>query len=165
MDDRDFFDLLFQQWSKTTGAENQFWMPTKHEGKSVFHIDAVNQNQEKRRVASYVSEADADWITAVHGCFGDLVRRMHQALDESDRLDCYVDEQENRIAGLEMESDKLFSENRGLERDCEVLTAQLIERDGELHECHVTISDLHSQIGYLEVYVRDLEYQLHEVGL
>lgn len=128
---------MYVQWSKTTEAENQFWMPQYAEDINGHEVYAVDAEKNKTIVGVLYSEEDADWITAVHGCFGDLVRRMHQALDESDRLDSYVDEQEHRIAGLEQEAELL-------ERDCEVLTEQLIRRDET---------------------IRDLEYQLHEVGL
>lgn len=107
MDDRDFFDHLYQLWSKTTGAKDQFWMPVRHEGKSVFYIDAVNEKEEKKRIASYIADEDADFISAIHGCLPDLVRRLHAALDEAETADYSRDERECRIAELELENDEL----------------------------------------------------------
>jgi hypothetical protein len=108
MEDREFFDHLYQLWSKTTGADGMFWMPERHEAKGrgpmgVFYIQAVNEQQETKRIASYLSDEDADFITAIHGCFADLVRRLHNALDEAERADYDKDSRECRIAELELE--------------------------------------------------------------
>lgn len=106
MDDRDFFDEIYQQWSKTTGAEDRFWMPEEHFDKSGrFNVYAVGQDESRKLVASGLSERDADWITALHGCFADLHRRLHSALDEADRADYERDSRECRIAELEAEVD------------------------------------------------------------
>lgn len=119
MDDEEFLDLLYQQWSKTTGADTTFWMTEEtekvftgewfnpDEGKPYWAIFAVNQDEEKSLVGMAVKEVDADFIAAVHGCLPDLVRRMHQALDEAERFDCNRDERECRIAELELENQEL----------------------------------------------------------
>lgn len=105
MEDREFFDLLYQHFAKTTGAENTYWMTEEDtryvaEGPGTYNIWAVGENDERTLVALGLTEADADFLTAVHGSFPDLVRRMHDALDESDRLDEDRDNQEARIADL-----------------------------------------------------------------
>lgn len=108
MDDREFFDHLFQQWSKTTGAEDRYWMPEKHfDNSGRFNIYAVAEDESRKLVASGMTETDADWLTAVHGCFADLFRRLHSALDEADRADYDRDSRECRIAELEMEVQEL----------------------------------------------------------
>jgi hypothetical protein len=96
--DRDFFDLLLVGLTATTGAENRYWRPLD-DGRIV----AVAQDDTELPVAAGLSESDAAWITAIHGCLPDLVRRLHQAVDESDRLDLQVDELTGRIAELERE--------------------------------------------------------------
>jgi hypothetical protein len=115
MEDREFFDELLVHHARTTGAEDRFWMPEEYEDRSGrFYIYAVSVdtegNQDRKLVASSVSDKDSDFITAVHGCLPDLVRRLHMALDEADRLDLRVDEQEKRIFDLEVEVDALKTE-------------------------------------------------------
>jgi hypothetical protein len=120
MDDRTFFDHLFQMFTRTTGAENMFW---KYErdlkyfdgGPAVFLIKAVDQEGNEEFVGSLHSEADADFITAVHGCFPDLVRRLHDALDEADRADTNRDEREQEVFRLALENQELREECARLE--------------------------------------------------
>jgi len=95
MTDREWLDTLFQMFSKTTGAENRYWKPLD-DGTIV----AVGEDDTELVVASGLSAEDADWLTAVHGCLPDLVRRMHQALDEADRLDVRKDELECEMAEM-----------------------------------------------------------------
>lgn len=103
MDDREFFDALYQLWRKTSGAEDTYWMYEWHKDRGVCYIESVAEDESRKRLASYLAEADADFITAVHGCFGDLWRRLHAALDEADRADYERDSRECRIAELEGE--------------------------------------------------------------
>ena len=98
IDDKDFFDALFQHYAKTTGAEDRYWRPLE-DGRIV----AVGRDESQVWVAAGLSEADADFITAVHGCLPDLVRRLHSAVDEADRLDAERDELCHQIARLELE--------------------------------------------------------------
>jgi len=106
MDERDFFDLLYQQWAKTTGAQDRYWMPEEHKLGN-WDIFAMDEEQNRKPVAANLTEADADFITAMHGCLPDLVRRAHQAIDEAERFDCNRDERECRIAELEIENQEL----------------------------------------------------------
>lgn len=124
MDIRDFIDELYSLWAKTTGAENQYWMPkTEHtfsDGEKIFGLYAVGEDQSENIVADtsgFHSEADVNFITAIHGALPDLVRRTHEALDEADRLDEQRDEQEVRIAGLEETIDELNGRINELEHD------------------------------------------------
>lgn len=110
MEDREFFDHLYQIWTKTTGAADKFWMPeeyTDHSGR--WRIYAVDEEQNKTLVAEGLTEADADYLTAVHGCTGDLIRRLGAALDEADRLDYEKDALIRIHARLEEEIDELHS--------------------------------------------------------
>lgn len=105
MEDREFFDLLYQEFTKTTDAETTYWMSERAKDAADnelpwFAIWAVSDDGHRQLVADGLSEADADFITAVHGCFQDLVRRLHDAVDEADRLDEERDNQEVRIADL-----------------------------------------------------------------
>lgn len=118
MEDREFFDALYQLWSKTTGAEDTFWDYSQHEGKSVYHVDSVGlEGGNRKRVASYLADPDADFLTAMHGALPDLVRRLHDALDEADRADHFSDSRECRIAELELEVQELKGLLEGLSTD------------------------------------------------
>lgn len=138
MDIREFLDKLYSLWAKTTGAENQYWMPED----SYIHgqdIWAVNEEQAKSPVASFMSDADASFVTAIHGALPDLVRRTHEALDEADRLDEQRDEQEIRIAGLEETIDEknraiehFEAEQKGLLAALRDLEDQVDQLNGEL---------------------------------
>lgn len=135
MDDLDFFDEIYQLWSKTTGASDMFWMPEEDTDEHVpWLIYAVNENQDRTFVGSVASEADADFITGIHGCLADLIRKLGEAQDEADRLDYGRDEQECRIAELEIE---------------------VAGKNDELHDCHTTISGLHERISELEAKLSD----------
>ena len=116
MDERDFFDTLYQQWTKTTGAEDMFWMSEQYQdGTGRWKVYAVkvgaDGNQTRKLIASELrNEADADFIAATHGCIPDLVRRTHAALDEADEKDYDRDSRECRIAELELENQELRKE-------------------------------------------------------
>lgn len=110
MEDRDYFELLYQHWAMTTGAKDKFYMPeeyTDHSGR--WNVYAVAEDESRTLVASGMSEADSDFYTAVHGCLPDLIRRLGEAIDEADRLDEQKDELVNRVARLEMEADDLHA--------------------------------------------------------
>lgn len=110
MEDRDFLDHIYQIWSKTTGADDRFWMPKQLAGPGSNRIVAVADDHSEKLVASLVSDEDADFITAVHGCFADLIRKLQDSLDEADRLDEEKDELICRIGVLEQEADQANAE-------------------------------------------------------
>ncbi|SHS89372.1 hypothetical protein [Mycobacteroides abscessus] len=122
MDIREFLDELYSLWAKTTGAENQYWMPANNgdpDDTDYWFINSVGEEGEENAyvVADLLNNRDADFITAIHGALPDLVRRTHEALDEADRLDEQRDEQEIRIAGLEETIDELNGRINELEHD------------------------------------------------
>lgn len=132
MDDRDFVDHLFQVWAKTPGAENTYWMPELYEDGGWWDLYAVGQDESRKRVASHLSEEAADFISAIHGCLPDLVRRLHMALDEADRADYDRDSRECRIAELELalDEEKRISDCLGEQLDAVLLENQEL-RDQE----------------------------------
>lgn len=122
MDDVDFFSLLQQHWAKTTGAEDTYWMDEPyddHSGRN--RIYAVAQDDSRKLIASDLSDKDADFITALHGCVPDLVRRLLDAVDEADRLDLEKDDLVNRVGRLEQEADEYASMIDDLTREIERL--------------------------------------------
>lgn len=103
MSDREFFDTLFQVWSKTTGAADTYWIVEYDEGSyedvmEHWTVWAVPEEGERIFIGDFEREEDADYTAAMHGCLSDLVRRLHMALDEADRLDMARDEAENALA-------------------------------------------------------------------
>ena len=105
MDDREFFDTLFQMWASTTRAANSFW-GYEETLEEQFDLFATTE-QEKIFIGYMESDADADFLTAIHGCLPDLVRKLHSALDESDRLDYEMDLMQDKIGQLETEISQL----------------------------------------------------------
>lgn len=106
IDDKDFFDTLYTQFTKTTDAADRYWMPEEVEGHG-YTIWTVGEGGGRTEIGAFLFEADADFVTAVHGCFPDLVRRLHAALDEADRLDVDRDEREQEVFRLSVENEEL----------------------------------------------------------
>lgn len=151
MNDNEFFDLLYSQWAKTTGAQDMYWMPESNGCEpEAFDIWAVDEKQERKLVAECLSDEDSSFITAIHGCLPDLIRRLHEAIDESDRLDNERDERENRIAILEHEADNK-------ERDLEVLTSEVISKDEKIRQLESDLQEADLEIHYLSARCQDLE--------
>lgn len=83
-------------------------MPEEYsDGSGRFNIYAVGQDDTRKLIASSLKDEDADFISGVHGCFADLCRRLHVALDEADNLDEERDQLVCRVADLEMQVDSL----------------------------------------------------------
>lgn len=110
MDDRDFFDTLLQLWAKTTWAEHAYW---GYEEVEEGQFDLFAKTEDDNLFVGYVeSEADADFITGLHGCLPDLVRRLHTALDEADALDAEMDRVQNQLMEAELRVMELVEENK-----------------------------------------------------
>lgn len=107
MDDLDFLDLIYSEWTKTTGDEHTYWMSEEDTAAYArlggWLVWAVDAEQKKTFIASFDHEVDADFVAAMHGCLADLVRRLHTAIDEAERFEVQRDEQEGRIAELVLE--------------------------------------------------------------
>jgi hypothetical protein len=114
MDDRDFMDMMYQGFTKTTHAEDAYWgfEPEGHfwgsqgydvEGDETgFCLFYVAQDDPEKKVFLGVlgNEADAAFLTAVHGSFPDIHRRWLEALDEADQKDLEKDLAEGVAANL-----------------------------------------------------------------
>jgi hypothetical protein len=110
MDDRSYFDVLYQGWARTTGAEDTYWMPEDYEDHSGrVRVYAVAQDDSRRLIASDMSIADSAFTIAMHGSLPDLFRRINDAVDEADRLDLALDEHIGRVGRLEEEADEYES--------------------------------------------------------
>lgn len=112
MENLEFYDEIYQQWSKTTGAEDRYYVVKPAiEYSSLFNVYAVNEDGDERRVAEYLKEQDADWFASVHGCFADLIRRLRELEDEVEQADVRADEQAGIAAVLAEENAELQRED------------------------------------------------------
>lgn len=147
MDDREFADVIYQHWTRTTGANDRFWMPVEYEdGSGRWRIYAVAEDETRTLVASGLNEKDADFMTAIHGCTADLVRRLQDSLDEADRLDTELDTTIGRVARLEEEADDLNA---------------IIEfKETQISEEQTRLSDERGYSSYLQCDINDLTKEL-----
>lgn len=115
-DDREFFDILYQQWARTTKAETSYWMPVEMANlPGVFKIYAVTNDPEtgeehRKLVAGWMSEADADFVTALHGSLSELIRALIDSHDEVERLDEARDLSQSELAHTLLENMELREE-------------------------------------------------------
>ncbi|QBJ01126.1 hypothetical protein PBI_ARISSANAE_40 [Mycobacterium phage Arissanae] len=116
-DHDEFFDTLYQQWSKTTGAKDTYWMPEESDSfPGTFDLIAVNPNNDERTpLCAFMSEDDAEFVAGLHGAVPDLVRHLGEATDRADRLDEARDLAEGRYAEVLLENAALREEIRSLE--------------------------------------------------
>ncbi|AFI24947.1 hypothetical protein [Mycobacterium phage SWU1] len=117
--DHEFFDILYQQWSKTTWAANSYWMPEGDERRG-YTILAVDQAKDEKRIIAdlIATEADADFICGLHGAIPDLIRRLHEAIDEATSKDEARDRAEANLA-------EAYLENQGLQERIRELESEL----------------------------------------
>lgn len=117
-EDRNFFDEVYQIWAKSTDSGDSYWMPEEGdgEGKGYSTLWSVNHAGEKRMIGWGLKEADAEFIAGIHGAVPDLVRRLHEAIDEAVRKDEANDEAQNDLADALLENIEL----RGRLHDLEV---------------------------------------------
>ncbi|QBP31060.1 hypothetical protein SEA_REFUGE_41 [Mycobacterium phage Refuge] len=116
--EHDFFDILYQQWSKTTWAENAYWMPEEDKSfPGCYSIVAVHQTDDARKpLAAFLSSEDADFICGLHGAIPDLIRRLHEALDLADRKDTANDIAQGQLAEVLLENNGLKDRILDLEK-------------------------------------------------
>jgi hypothetical protein len=115
MDDREFFQKLLELFEDTSGAANTYWY-FEDTGETGFDIWAVNKDDDKEFIGYFDKEADADFVTAVHGCLPDLVRRLNMALDAEELADESRDSRECRIFELESEVSEIKNVLDGLSK-------------------------------------------------
>ncbi|ASR86676.1 hypothetical protein SEA_EBONY_39 [Mycobacterium phage Ebony] len=116
--DHDFFDILYQQWSKTSMAEHGYWVVEEDESfPGCFNVIAVHQSEDARKpIAAFMDEADADFIAGLHGAVPDLIRRLHDATDEAVRKDEANDIAQGQLAEALLEVAGLKAEILELEK-------------------------------------------------
>lgn len=113
-EDRQLFDEIYQLWSKTTGAEKCYWMPVRvgYPGDGLnWDIRSVNpETEESVYVGSLKYDDDAEFIAGLHSALPDLIRLLHNAVDEAVRADEHRDEAENEMFKLVVENMELCQE-------------------------------------------------------
>ncbi|AXH46782.1 hypothetical protein SEA_ACOLYTE_38 [Mycobacterium phage Acolyte] len=120
-EDHSFFDELYQQWSQTTGAEKTYWMPVEDLDEHLqYRVESFDpETQEKRVIGYFHNEVDADFVTGLHGAVPDLIRRLHEAIDEAERKDEANDMAQGQLADALLENIGLRAEIHELERQLE----------------------------------------------
>jgi len=106
-DVRDFVDQLHQLWAKTTNF-GMGWYVKENDligGWCVMPVDftPADAPRDVCSVADFTTETDAQFIAVIHGAIPELVKTVHDALDEADRLDTEKDDLIIKIADLEMD--------------------------------------------------------------
>ncbi|QJD52689.1 hypothetical protein PBI_AN3_39 [Mycobacterium phage AN3] len=123
--DHEFFDILYQQWTKSTLAEHGYWMPEEDESfPGSFNLIAVHQSKDERRpIAAFMDEADAEFVAGLHGAVPDLIRRLHEAIDEAVRKDEQNDIAQGQLADALLENEGLKAQILELERQLDKETS------------------------------------------
>ncbi|AMB18529.1 hypothetical protein KIY81_gp53 [Mycobacterium phage Bugsy] len=119
--DHDFFDVLYQQWSQTTKAKSAYWIVKEDLDEHLqYQIIAVDsETQEETWLGSFHSEADADFVAGLNGAVPELIRRLHDAIDEATRKDEANDIAQGQLADALLENIGLRAEILELERQLE----------------------------------------------
>lgn len=113
MDAREFVDELYKVWAQTTEAKAGHWAASQDEGIGTWEI-WTHLGNDSLPICDFVDKTDAQFITTMHAAIPELVRMVHETLDENDRIDRERDQVASELfqAGLEIER---------LQRELEVL--------------------------------------------
>ncbi|ATN92167.1 hypothetical protein SEA_TIPSYTHETREX_37 [Mycobacterium phage TipsytheTRex] len=133
--DHEFFDVLYQQWAKTTGAETDYWMPEEdndyYDGGPgnyiIWSVKQIGAETAKGFVGRVSTEEDADFICGLHGAIPDLIRQLHEAIDEATRKDEANDIAQGQLAEALLENQGLREQIRELEALVASRTEQVME--------------------------------------
>jgi|LakMenEpi03Aug12_release.lakeMendotaPanAssembly.Ray.scaffolds.fasta_scaffold424394_2 hypothetical protein len=139
MDERDFFDHLYQLWAKTTHANDGEWEIADDGEHILVDVESTDKDGWEQSICSALYKHDAEFITQVHAALPELVRRALAAFDEAERVDQDRDSRECRIAELEMELSEANYINSKLRNDFAEelanvahLQAQVVELEADL---------------------------------
>jgi hypothetical protein len=114
LDERDFFDHLYQLWSKTTHAKDGEWEIVDDGEHILVDVESTDKEGWEQSICSALYKQDAEFIIAVHAGLPEIVRRALAAFDEADRADQERDSRECRIAELELQIMELKADLEGL---------------------------------------------------
>jgi hypothetical protein len=114
MDERDFFDHLYQLWSKTTQAKDGAWEVIDDGEHILVDVESTDKDGWEQTIGYGMYKQDAEFISQVHAALPEIVRQALAAFDEADRADHERDARECRIAELELEVMELKADLEGL---------------------------------------------------
>jgi hypothetical protein len=117
MDERDFFDHLYQLWAKTTHANDGEWEVNDDGEHILVDVWSTDKDGWEQTIGYGMYKQDAEFISQVHAALPELVRRALAAFDEAERVDQDRDARECRIAELEMELSEANYINSKLRND------------------------------------------------
>lgn len=123
MTDDEFFEHLLDLFSITTGAEDTYW-DYQDTGETGFDIHSCGQDEQREFVGYFDNEADADFVTAIHGCLPDLVRRLQNAIDTAEKYEMAHDQCQRELAEAEIEIAELKQLVTEYEADLQGLIAK-----------------------------------------
>lgn len=123
MTDDEFFEHLFDLFSITTGAEDTYW-DYEDTGETGFDIHSVGSGEEREFVGYFDNEVDADFVTAIHGCLPDLIRRLENAIDTADKYEMAHDQCQRELADAEREIAELKQTIKDYQDDLQGLIAK-----------------------------------------
>jgi hypothetical protein len=103
MDERDFFDHLYQLWAKTTHANDGEWEVNDDGEHILVDVWSTDKDGWEQTIGYGMYKHDAEFISQIHSALPELVRRALAAFDEAERVDQDRDSRECRIAELESE--------------------------------------------------------------
>ena len=106
MTDEEFFAHLLNLWEYTTGAENTYW-DFRSDGDEGWDVHSTGQDGSTTFVGYFDQEVDADFVTAIHGCLPDLVRRLEDAIDKANMYELAHDACQRELYESELENCRL----------------------------------------------------------
>jgi hypothetical protein len=100
--DDEFFEHLLDMFAVTSGAEDTYW-DYEDTGETGFDIHSVGSDEEREFVGYFDREVDADFVTAIHGCLPDLVRRLKESIEKADNYELAHDQCQRELFEAEQE--------------------------------------------------------------
>jgi hypothetical protein len=124
MEDKEFFETLLEMWQETSYAEDRYWGYSElddGDGGSLYDLFAFSSDDDQEFIGYFCDEADANFVTALHGCFPDLIRRVLTAIGEADQLDEEMDVVQAQLAEAEVRVMELKQQVADYEADLQGL--------------------------------------------
>ena len=91
MTTEEFLAHLYSMFCYTTGSEDTYW-DYREADDSTWDIHSVNQDGESVFVGYFDAEADADFVTAIHGSLVDLIRLVEDSVHKADMYELAHDQ-------------------------------------------------------------------------
>ena len=102
MTTEEFLAHLYSMFCYTTGSEDTYW-DYREADDSTWDIHSVNQDGESVFVGYFDAEADADFVTAIHGSLVDLIRLVEDSVHKADMYELAHDQCQRELIEAEKE--------------------------------------------------------------